>query len=712
MLQARALILLFWLGSAMSQSLVVDSTNSHAANSFSPVRALGAAVDRLGIGVAEKELTGSMLQVLLDSGWQSISYRQNTELHAEAWHWNPRGTWSDSEKGYFTGSATPTETIRHSYGYALPHRGTTRAARGGTTYFSRLTDGDLGSYWKSNPYLTRSFTGEDDSLHPQWVIVDLGSLQPVNAIRILWAEPHATRYRVQFWTGGEQNPRRATTGLWQTFPAGTVNDGRGGTFTLPLTTFQTPTARYIRILMTASSNTCDTHGSGDRRNCVGYAIGEVYIGSISTDGELHDLVKHVAGTGQTTTICSSVDPWHEGSDINEKAGEQVGFDFFFTSGVTRGLPAMVPVAILYGTPEDAAAEIAYLETRKYPISYVELGEEPDGQRAMPEDYAALYLQWAAAIHKVDPNLKLGGPAFEGVNEDIKVWPEADGRVSWFGRFLDYLKAHGRISDLEFMSFEHYPYTPCQSKWEDLYREPALITHIMDVWKDDGLPANIPMLMTEGNISSRGGSTAVDIFGGLWLADYIGAFFTAGGTASYYFHLVSNPLGAGCGDSGGGALTFLNMDRDYKMRGHLSQYFASQLITREWVQPVDVPHRIFRVSSDARDKAGNLLVTAYAVLRPDGQWSLLIINKDHDNAQSVRIAFEDSGAMSFFSGPVRMVSYGAAQFQWHFAGADSYADPDLPPAASSLTSGAATSFTLPKASVNVIQGRIARPSGIY
>jgi hypothetical protein len=140
------------------------------------------------------------------------------------------------------------------------------------------------------------------------VIVDLGSLQPVSAIRIAWAEPYATRYRVQFWTGGEQNPRRSTTGLWQTFPGGTVNDGRGGAVNLPLTTLQTPTARYIRILMIASSNTCDNHGAADRRNCVGYAIGEVYIGSISKDGEFHDLVKHVAGTGQTTTICSSVDP--------------------------------------------------------------------------------------------------------------------------------------------------------------------------------------------------------------------------------------------------------------------------------------------------------------------------------------------------------------------------------------------------------------------
>src|SRR2546422_7282410 len=42
---------------------------------------------------------------------------------------------------------------------------------GGTEFdgYSRLDDRDLQSYWKSNPYLTKEFTGEDDSLHPQWV---------------------------------------------------------------------------------------------------------------------------------------------------------------------------------------------------------------------------------------------------------------------------------------------------------------------------------------------------------------------------------------------------------------------------------------------------------------------------------------------------------------------------------------------------------------
>ena len=70
-----------------------------------------------------------------------ISYRQNTELHMEAWHWNPNGTWSviSAGKGYFVGNATPgAEPIRHSYGYPLPHRGVTRDDGTDTEGYSRL----------------------------------------------------------------------------------------------------------------------------------------------------------------------------------------------------------------------------------------------------------------------------------------------------------------------------------------------------------------------------------------------------------------------------------------------------------------------------------------------------------------------------------------------------------------------------------------------
>ncbi len=213
----------------------------------------------------------------------------------------------------------------------------------------------------------------------------------------------------------------------RSFASGVVNNAQGGTSTLKLG--DTPVStRFVRVLMTESSNTCDEHGSGDVRNCVGYAIQQVSAGTVDASGSFSEVAKDPAEIG--TTFCvSSIDPWHSSEDAYEGGGYQhSGFDLFFTSGLTNNLPAMIPVSMLYGTPDDAAAQIAYIEKRGYRIGYIEMGEEPDGKHAMPEDYAALYLQWATAIHKVDPKLKLGGPIFEGVNEDIRVWPDAQGRI--------------------------------------------------------------------------------------------------------------------------------------------------------------------------------------------------------------------------------------------------------------------------------------------
>jgi hypothetical protein len=133
------------------------------------------------------------IKQILEAGWGPVSYRQNTELFVQAWHWNPKGTWSDpSGKGYFIGDPTPSqEMIRHSYGHSLPHRGVTRNSGSEFDGYSRLDDGDLNTYWKSNPYLTKGFTGEDDSLHPQWIVIQLQAKQIVTAIRVAWAEPYA-----------------------------------------------------------------------------------------------------------------------------------------------------------------------------------------------------------------------------------------------------------------------------------------------------------------------------------------------------------------------------------------------------------------------------------------------------------------------------------------------------------------------------------------
>ena len=191
-----------------------------------------------------------------------------------------------------------------------------------TIGYSRLTDGDPDTYWKSNPYLTRGFTGEADALHPQWVTIDLASPLQINAIRIAWAEPFARRYLVQYWTG-EDPMRQPTKGAWLTLPGGAVERGSGGEVTLRLT--PSPLAvRFLRIWMTESSDTCDTHGSSDRRNCVGYAIRELYVGTQSADGEFYDLVRHTADQDQTATVASSIDPWHEAPTSVRKATSRLG----------------------------------------------------------------------------------------------------------------------------------------------------------------------------------------------------------------------------------------------------------------------------------------------------------------------------------------------------------------------------------------------------
>ena len=685
---------------AFAQTVRVDATLGHAINAFDPDSALGSSIDVLSRTDINKVYTPHIVQEAISAGWGPITYRNNTELRMAAWHWTENGTWSDAahRSGYFTGSTDLKEPIRYILAYALPHRGF-------ATSGDRPVQGPNLTYWKSNPYLTSRFTGESDARHPQWVVVDLQVEQPVSVIRIAWASPYATTYQLEYWVGTnaldfDGGPK----GEWKVFPSGALKNAPGGTVTLKVT--DTPVAtRYVRILMTESSNTCDEHGPADVRNCVGYAIQHIAAGTLDASGAFLEATKHP--DERPTTYCvSSIDPWHSAADVNDGGAYQhTGFDLFFTSGLTNNLPAMIPVTMLYGTPDDAAAQIAYIEGRGYSIGYIEMGEEPDGKHAMPEDYAALYLQWARALHKVDPKLRLGGPIFEGVNEDIRLWPDAQGRTSWMGRFVDYLKAHGRLSDLAFVSFEHYPFEPCDITWKSLYGEPRLMKHILQVWREDGVPNNVPLIVTESHLSWSLTGPMTTIFGGLWLADNIGSFFEGGGAA--FYHSPIQPQGVRNTCLGWSSWSNFVSDETYEIKGYTSTYFAAHMINLEWVQHRAGIHEMFLSSSDITDADGNLLVTSYAVRRPDGTWSLMLVNRDETHPHTVRVVFQDSQSKrtASFSGPVTFVSFGSEQYVWINDGPNSHPDPDHPPVAT-LLQGPPSTFTLPKASITVLRGRVA------
>ncbi|HEV2038196.1 MAG TPA: discoidin domain-containing protein, partial [Candidatus Eremiobacteraceae bacterium] len=496
----------------------VDTTPAHKITTFSPLRTFGGTVDKEPAGSIPALYSKGNVQAMLDAGLGWLSYRLFTELSDQDWHWNPAGTFSDEshKQGYWTSSAsTDSAPVSDSYGYRLPHRGNT-TDQGNNESYSRLDDGNLKTYWKSNPYLTSAFTGDPDELHPQWVVIDLEEPRTIREIKVAWANPYATKYRIDYWIGDDPigNPG---TGKWSPLSASLVRrPAHSSLGPVDMRHPRRPTiARYLRLLMTQSSNTCDTHGASDKRNCVGYAITEIWAGNVDAAGKFHDFVRHSAcggesagrqpcGIRQTATYVSSVDPWHRSTD-RVRNQEQPGLDLIVRSGLTRSLPAMYPVAMLYSSPDNAVAEVRYLQAHGYPISNIELGEEPDGQYVTPEDDAALYVQWAHALHQLDPTLKLGGPVFSGVNSDLLTWPDSDGNVSWLNRFLNYLKSHGADGELAFMSFEHYPHDNGCIHGAELQRalliNPSIIKGVVNAWHSDGIPPSTPLFITEANFSS-------------------------------------------------------------------------------------------------------------------------------------------------------------------------------------------------------------------
>jgi len=195
-----------------------------------------------------------------------------------------------------------------------------------------------------------------------------------------------------------------------------------------------------------------------------------------------------------------------------------------------------------------------------------------------------------------------------------------------------------------------------------------------------------------------------IFAALWLADNVGSFFEGGGAA--FYHSPIQPQGVQNTCLGWSSWSNFVSDEKYEIKGYTSPYFAAHMINLEWVQHRAGVHRMFASSIDIKDDEGNQLVTSYTVLRPDGNWSVMLVNRDEKNAHQVRLAFGDGGKDASFSGPVTFVTFGSEQYVWINDGPNSHPDPDNPPLATSIQAGPETTFLLPKASVSVVRGKVA------
>ena len=124
-----------------------------------------------------------------------------------------------------------------------------------------------------------------------------------------------------------------------------------------------------------------------------------------------------------------------------------------------------------------------------------------------------------------------------------------------------------------------------------------------------------------------------------------------------------------------------------------------MINVEWAQHRSGVHRMFPSATGIED------VTSYALRRTDGNWSLMLVNRYKSEPHAVRVEFDDGGARRYYNGPVTMVTFGSEHYVWRAEGAKSHADPDGPPVARVIEGGAQAVFTLSRASVTVLRGRI-------
>jgi len=216
-------------------------------------------------------------------------------------------------------------------------------------------------------------------------------------------------------------------------------------------------------------------------------------------------------------------------------------------------------------------------------------------------------------------------------------------------------------------------------------------------------------MTEYGYSVFGGRPEVDIEGALFNADTVGAFLSLGGAKPYLYGYEQNYLQDELKCSWGN-LMMLQLHPKSDQLNQLSSYYAAQLLTKEWLQPVSERHEMFPVTIKETKNGANRVtlptVTAYAVRRPDKQWALVAINKDPKRAAQLNVEFNFASAKQplSFVGHVDVIQFSRQQYGWHDDGPNGRPIRSLPPA--QYTRETSPNYELPPYSLTILRGKVA------
>ncbi len=566
-----------------------------------PSRALGLTIDGHEKGDTKRIFTPATLDSIRGAGFHVVSARLRAELGGQVWHWNPVGRWSDAvhRRGYWVSSDTLGAPIDASFGFRLPRRGNTFDQANNDGY-SRIADGDTSTFWKSNPYLSRA----------QWVVLDLARHAAVRSVQITWGQPRATRYRLEAHVGDVDPARFTDAGYWIPFTPGM-------------------TARAVRIHLLASN----AMRTVDWRDGVGFAIREVSV----RDTRGRELVKRgTTNQTQTPVYVSSTDPWHRAED-EDPHSEQPGVDRLAALGLGRSL--MYPIGVLYDTPANVAALVRYVRRRALPVSEFEMGEEPEQQYVDPADFAALYRLMADSLRAAAPGVVLGGPSVVSgsASGDPDEFPSR-----WMKRLIPLL----RPGDLQFFTFEWYAFDDvCHPVAPLVAGHERTLRTALGLLERAGIPRTIPWMIAEYGFSPHASHAEIDLEGAITNTEAVATFLEFGGARAYFYGPEPADVMPERGCTAGNLMLF-QADSEGGVGARVPAYHAARLLAREWMQP-EGAHELYPVASSAA------ALHAFAAKRPDGHWSLLVINRSSTEAVTVALDARWREALQ----------YSKAQYEW-------------------------------------------------
>ena len=192
---------------------------------------------------------------------------------------------------------------------------------------------------------------------------------------------------------------------------------------------------------------------------------------------------------------------------------------------------------------------------------------------------------------------------------------------------------------------------------------------------------------------------MDIEGALVNADIVGEFLALGGEQAYLYGYEPNYVIREADCTAGNNMLFVMGDNGIK---RTATYWGARLLTESWAQPADAKLEIYPASANVVTRRGRPLVTAYALRRPEGSWSVLLINKDPQHDWPVRVQIRDtvSGSIASMRGPVDLVQFSPAEYEWSAkAGMPIKSEPP----ARSVVDDAIKEIVLPAYSLTVVRG---------